>query len=260
MTQTAHKTATLDARHEAEARFHDHKYATGDSFPRHYRLNPTYPVFLRQLGMIGEDLTGKHVLEYGCGTGWITLELARRGATVSAFDISPEAVAQTRSLLASAGRANQCQVAVMPGERLDYPDGAFDVAMGFAILHHLEMTAALSELHRVLKPGGKAYFAEPLATNPLIGLYRRFTPQFRTADETPITLRTFRQQLSAFSRFEHHEQLLLASAALGLCYLPGLSGLASKAQRSLMHVDDVLLKVAPWAGHWAWYSILVLEK
>jgi 2-polyprenyl-3-methyl-5-hydroxy-6-metoxy-1,4-benzoquinol methylase len=42
------------------------------------------------------DLHGKRVLEYGCGEGWLTSDLARAGGTVCAFDISPQAAETTR--------------------------------------------------------------------------------------------------------------------------------------------------------------------
>jgi SAM-dependent methyltransferase len=247
-------------RHRSEALFHDHKYETGDAFPRHYRANPTFPVFERMFALLGDDLSNKRVLEYGCGTGWITTLLARRGASVAAFDISPEAVAQTRDLLASQGLLQQCDVDVMAGEQLDYEDNSIDIAIGFAILHHLELDAALSELRRVLKPRGKAIFAEPLASNPLISLYRRLTPQYRTPDELPIDLERFPARLAGFSKYRHEEHLLLATAALACCYIPGLSAAAAPAQRWLMRADHLLLQAIPWAGKWAWYSILVFEK
>ncbi len=253
-------TSGLSERHRSEALFHDHKYETGDSFPRHYRINPTLPVFERLLARLGEDLSQARVLEYGCGTGWITTQLAERGASVAAFDISPEAVAQTRAALAARNLLHRCEVEVMPGERLSYPDNTFDMAVGFAILHHLDVPLALSQLRRVLKPGGRAFFAEPLASNPLIRAYRRLTPKYRTPDETPIDLTMLRAQLRSFSHFEHDDQLLLAAAALGCCYVPGLAGWARPVQHLLMRVDDRLLKMMPWAGKWAWYSILVIQK
>jgi SAM-dependent methyltransferase len=250
----------LEARHAAEALFHDHKYTTGSTYPRHYRANPTAPVFDRLMSLVGEDLSNLNVLEYGCGTGWITTQLARRGASVSAFDIAPTAVAETRQALAAANLLQACDVRVMGGERLLYPDNSMDVAIGFAILHHLDLGPALSELRRVLKPGGRALFAEPLASNPLIRLYRHLTPQFRTVDEEPLDLDRFARRLEGFSKFQHHEQLLLASSALALCYVPGLSGFAGSVQRLLMKVDDAMLRAVPRMGKWAWYSILVFEK
>ena len=210
--------------------------------------------------MLGDDLSSTRVLEYGCGEGWITTQLAGRGASVSAFDISPTAVAQTARALEAEGVQDRCTLAVMPGERLTYPDAYFDVAIGFAILHHLDLDLALGELHRVLKPGGRALFAEPLASNPLIRLYRRLTPNYRTPDEIPIDLAHFATRARRFSRVEHHDQLLLASAALACCYIPGMASVAAPLQRWLMRIDDIILKAMPWAGRWAWYSILILEK
>ena len=254
------RTDTLAGRHQAETLFHDHKYETGTTYPAHYTANPTLPVFERMLAMVEPTLPHARVLEYGCGEGWITTQLASRGAAVSAFDISPEAVARTSRALSTMGALDRCDVAVMPGEQLTYADDTFDLAVGFAILHHLDMDLALRELWRVLKPGGRAVFAEPLASNPLIQLYRRLTPQYRTADETPIDLADFARRAGRFSRFEHHEQLLISVGALGFCYVPGLSRLASRAQRLLIRIDDAVLRAAPYIGRWAWYSILILEK
>ena len=255
----AQAATELSGRHASEASFHDHKYATHSTFPRHYRANPTLPVFERMLEAAG-DLSGKTVLEYGCGEGWITTELARRGARVCAFDISAEAVAQTRRTLRHAGLSDRCDVQVMPGEALAYGADTFDLAIGFAILHHLEMQRALAELHRVLKPGGRALFAEPLASNPAIRLYRWLTPQYRTKDELPIDLDLFRTQVDAYREFAHREHLLVATAALALCYMPGLWRVAKPVQRWLMKLDDALLDTVPAAGRWAWYSVLSFRK
>ncbi len=250
----------LAERHRSEALFHDQKYETGSSTPRHYRSHPTAPVFERLFSLVADNLSRARVLEYGCGTGWITSLLARRGASVLAFDISPEAVAQTQQVLASQGLLQQCDVEVMPGEHLRCDDNSVDTAIGFAILHHLQLDLALRELHRVLKPGGRAVFAEPLDSNPLIRMYRRLTPRYRTPDERPLDLDTFAAHVRRFSGYSHQEQLLLASAALVCCYIPGLSSLAAPLQRLLMKADDAILRAWPSAGRWAWYTIIVLEK
>jgi len=48
------------------------------------------------------------------------------------------------------------------------------------MLHHLDLTHAYPELHRILKPGGHLLASEALNYNPLIQLYRRLTPEMRT--------------------------------------------------------------------------------
>ena len=54
-----------------------------------------------------------------------------------------------------------------------------------SIKHHLNLNKSLKELNRILKKGGIMLFAEPMATNPIINIYRKFTPKARSADEHP---------------------------------------------------------------------------
>jgi SAM-dependent methyltransferase len=49
----------------------------------------------------------------------------------------------------------------MAAEQLRYEDSSFDAVHGNAVLHHVDLSAARAELHRVMKPGAVAVFAEP---------------------------------------------------------------------------------------------------
>ena len=249
----------LQARLEREAQFHDDKYSSGDHTPRHYGAWPTQYVYTEMRDALG-DLKGKRVLEYGCGEGWITRDLAQRGGEVCAFDISPQAAENTRGVLTRANVLERCRVDVMPAERLVYESDSFDLAAGFAIIHHLDLPSALKELHRVLKPGGVAYFAEPLATNPAIALYRRLTPQYRTADEAPLELAKLPSLLRAFSAFEHREFYLTALGAVALTYLPGGNRLFPHVSAPLHRLDRGIFRMLPGLGSWAWYTVLKITK
>jgi len=249
----------LNSRHKLESDFHDRKYGHGDGYPRHYTVQPTYPIYLRMMDMVG-DPSGKHVLEYGCGEGWITKDLALKGAFVSAFDISAEAVHRTCEILASVGIVNQCSISQMGAEQLEYPNHSFDMAIGFAILHHLDLDLAIPELYRVLKPGGVAYFAEPLGGNPFINLYRRLTPQYRTEDEKPLDLKALDLLLTQFSQVEHSNYYVTALAAIALTYLPFGRRFYPLFNERLMKLDDKLLRCFPTLGRLAWYTILKLRK
>jgi ubiquinone/menaquinone biosynthesis C-methylase UbiE len=209
--------------------------------------------------MLG-DISGCKVLEYGCGEGWITRDLARLGATVSAFDVSAQAIENTKAVLTRDGLLDRCALEVMPAEKLVYPDNSFDIAVGFAIVHHLQLDAAFAELHRVLRPGGVGYFAEPLGTNPAIQLYRRLTPQFRTVDERPLVIKELPEVLKAFGSFEHREYFLTALLAIGAVYLPGGDKIFPRVSGALHSLDDWILRHVPALGNWAWYSVIKIVK
>jgi ubiquinone/menaquinone biosynthesis C-methylase UbiE len=76
----------------------------------------------------------------------------------------------------------------MDAHDLQFEDETFDFVYGDAILHHLNMTPALDEIFRVLKPNGKILFVEPLDINPVGKLVRSLTKKARTADEQPLRL------------------------------------------------------------------------
>lgn len=116
------------------------------------------------------DVTGRSLMDAGCGIGNTAVMFARRGARVSAFDVDDEVLRKADEIAA----ANGVNVAYSKQwfETLDYPDGHFDVAFGALVIHHVGIAEAGRQLGRVLKPGGKAVFIENSARNPLLMLVR----------------------------------------------------------------------------------------
>jgi 2-polyprenyl-3-methyl-5-hydroxy-6-metoxy-1,4-benzoquinol methylase len=111
---------------------------------------------------------GMTVLELGCGTGYLTQELARSGAEVVAIDISPELLEIAKANCSAPNVRYQIENAYA----MSYDDAMFDSVVGSSVLHHLEIEDALRGVYRVLKPGGTIYFTEPNMLNPQIAIQK----------------------------------------------------------------------------------------
>ena len=109
-------------------------------------------------------VAGRRILDAGCGSGPLFAALRDRGATVTGIDRSAGMLEQARRRL---GDGADLQVADL-GSPLPFPDDTFDDVTASLVLHYLEdWGAALAELRRVLKPGGRliASVNHPFAEN-----------------------------------------------------------------------------------------------
>src|SRR5215470_16283715 len=101
--------------------------------------------------LIALDLRDKRVLVAGCGYGDDALRLAKLGAHVYAFDLSPESL----SLAARLARRERLNIAFdeLPAESLTYASNFFDCIVARDILHHVDIPRAMQEICRVAKSG-----------------------------------------------------------------------------------------------------------
>lgn len=100
--------------------------------------------------LVNCDLQDKHVLVVGCGFGDDALRLARLGAKVSAFDISPDSLQIAKALALREGL--EINFEEMPAEKMSYQDSSFDYILARDILHHVDITKTMGEIVRVAKP------------------------------------------------------------------------------------------------------------
>lgn len=166
---------------------------------------PENRFILKQLG----DLNGKYLLDLGCGAGENSVYFATKGARCVAADYSPGMVDVALKLAA----ANQVEVEgrVVNAMAIDFPDNTFDVVYASNLLHHIpDPRLAIQEMHRVLKPGGKACFWDPLKHNPVINVYRRIATKVRTEDETPLDITIVDFVRSRFAE-THYDTFWLAT-------------------------------------------------
>lgn len=99
--------------------------------------------------LVDQDLERKRVLVVGCGFGDDALRLAKLGADVYAFDLSPESLSIAKSLALREGL--EISFAVMPAEALEYEDDFFDFIVARDIFHHVDIPRTMNEIIRVSK-------------------------------------------------------------------------------------------------------------
>ena len=251
------ENSELIKRHRSEIEFHEKKYKSQKQTI--YDCGFTDLIFRDMMNMVG-DLNGKIVLDFGCGTGWLTKILLEKGAKVYAFDISPEAVKLTIQEAKSINKEGMLTAQIMPAESLIYPDNHFDLVVGIAILHHLDVRMAAEEIHRVLKPGGNSFFMEPLNNNPLINIYRKLTPDIRSVDEKPFSEADFLILNDVFKKIHHKEYYFLTLGALFWYYCIYNYKLMTSFRDFFFHIDKILLRKFNVLNKFCWYSIIQMNK
>jgi SAM-dependent methyltransferase len=131
----------------------DHYDAFAESYARENESS-LFNAYYDRPAMIGlaGDVAGRNILDAGCAAGLLSAALRERGAQITAFDSSQAMVALAQERLGPDTKVLQADLA----EPLPFGTGEFDDVVASLVLHYLEdWSGPLSELHRVLKPGGR---------------------------------------------------------------------------------------------------------
>jgi SAM-dependent methyltransferase len=140
--------------HPCGTKFSDAEIGTPDFFERveHHRYEKEWHI------PVAADFAaarGLKVLEIGCGLGTDGAQFAKAGADYTGLDLTDAAIELARKRFTTSGLQGDFRVA--DAENLELPDETFDIVYSHGVLHHTPDTeAAVREIHRVLKPGGRA--------------------------------------------------------------------------------------------------------
>src|SRR5438477_11985245 len=197
--------------------------------------------------------SGAKVLEYGCADV-VDDQLVQIAAHFHGIDISDKAIEKARQVCASRGLTN-CEFTVIDAENLTFAGDELASVFGRGILHHLDLSKSFAEISRVLRPGGKAIFTEPVGHNPAINLFRTMTPQYRTDDEHPLVMNDLKTARGVFHEVE--------CKFFGLTTLIAVpfngTAVGSAVMKFCERADSLLLRI-PLIQRHAWSVLITLTK
>lgn len=235
---------------------------------------PTSPEprwILRQFG----DVSGKRVLDLGCGAGEASVYLARLGARVTALDISPGMCHTAEELARFHGVGDRMSVVCAPAEEAGLAAESFDFVFGYGVLHHTDIPSTARAVERLLAPRGLAAFVEPLAYNPAINVYRKMAAGVRTPTERPLDRGDFEALREVFPGLRHREFQLATLATFVWMYaierldpsqvrywkrIVSESDRYASAFKALSAVDRAALALVPPLRWWCWNTALVCPR
>ena len=214
--------------------------------------------------VVGLDrLKGLRVLDYACGSGEFGVFYAQMGARICGFDYAPTAIDAARTRAAANGVADRCDFAKADARALTmYPDGEFDLVVGNLALHHTAyLSGAMREIARVVRPGGRAVFHEPLALSGLFEPVRWVTRHtlYRGLGESTIRAHQIKELQTLFHKVVVHPFSLLTMPKR--LFHPVLhTRLARSLFSHLYALDEALLKRYSWARRLAGHGIIEMVK
>ena len=183
---------SLEERKKKEIEHSDRRYDQGhlekmeaqDTYEKFYGNKKYYKVTARSNAYVDDwvrnESKDKVFLDFCCGQGENAMKAAKSGAKLSlGIDISSQGLKVARDSSQREG-LNNIRFFQADAENTKLPDNSIDAIICSGVLHHLDMSYAIPELRRILKPGGKILAIEALDYNPLIKLYRLITPEMRT--------------------------------------------------------------------------------
>jgi ubiquinone/menaquinone biosynthesis C-methylase UbiE len=182
---------SLNNRKLRELTFHDKlrdsqfmKSLSEDTYDKFYANRKYYKTVSKSneyvLSWIKENAKDKIFLDYACGYGHNVINAAEAGAKLAiGLDVSNVTIKNAEKE-ANKLELNNIFFLQADAENTKLPTSSIDTIICSGILHHLDLSSAFPELRRILAPKGKILAVEALNYNPIIKLYRMYTPNMRT--------------------------------------------------------------------------------
>jgi len=202
---------------------------------------------------LNQNVKGSEILDYGCGVGPIIEKVINYNPKkITGIDISDVSIEKAKNKFKNTNI--EVELLVDNCEKTKFSNEKFDLVYGLGILHHLQLSKCIDEISRILKPKGSLLFIEPLGTNPIINLYRYFTPGSRSRDEHPLNFNDFNFIESKFEKVS-----LKYYGFLTLIFFPLYTSQNSKIFNILSKIDQFLFKIK-FFRLFAWSVLIIAHK
>jgi SAM-dependent methyltransferase len=204
------------------------------------------------------DCRPRKILDFGCGSGDSTTELAALGYDVVGIDVSPDLIAIAEERARLDGVVDRAKFLAVDGTTATLPGAAYDLVLVQAVLHHVDLAESLRTLEHVLVPGGHLIIVEPVAYSRTLQWLRDRSPVEKdiSPNERQLSHEDIRQIAVRFEivrkrHFTIVERVLRLIKAQGSLYV--------WTGRALAVVDFLLLSI-PGMSHFAATIVLLGRK
>jgi ubiquinone/menaquinone biosynthesis C-methylase UbiE len=205
------------------------------------------------------SLAGKRVLDLACGVGYSTQELAGRGAWVFPLDLSAQGLRKTLQRLDRASLTDKVAAVRSSVEQLPFATESIEAVFAQNFLMHVNPEIVGREVWRVLKPGGRAVFVEPLAHHPLVKLYRTLFSSYKGIKPKWSSREDLKLLGQPFS-YTKTSGFYFLSALASVGFIQKRNWLLKPSFAVLCSLDRLLLKVTPGLEKYTWVSVTELVK
>lgn len=165
---------------------------------------------------------GHHILDIGCGTGTLVVQLKRQYPSAQVVGIDPDPKALRRARIKAARAAVSVQFDAGFADELPYKEESFDHVLSSFMFHHLEegeRENMLREVLRVLKSGGSFHLLDFVVDNASHGFFARlFQAHARMKDNLDATILELMSRVGLTNAVKVKEGSMLFGLLRTACY------------------------------------------
>ena len=233
--------------------------ATAEDIIERYRECRGWRIYRKEyVFKLIHDCRPRTILDFGCGSGESSTELAALGYDVLGIDLSPDLIALAEERARLDGVTDRAKFLAVDGTCATLQKGAYDLVLVQAVLHHVDLVESLRTLDHALSPNGHVLIVEPVAYSRMLQWLRDRTPVEKdvSPNERQLHQGDLREIAARFQIVQRQHFNILQRL---LRLIPSPSKLYNWTSRVLSRIDYGVLTI-PGMSHFAGTVVLLCRK